>query len=34
MDLDEKADRHRDMEAAHPHRLPWYKRLFRRSPKR
>ena len=33
MDLDEKATRHRDMEAAHPHGLPWYKRLFRRSVK-
>ena len=31
VELDEKATRHRDMEAAHPHGLPWYKRLFRRS---
>jgi hypothetical protein len=31
MDLDEKATRHRDMEAAHPYGLPWYKRRFRRS---
>jgi hypothetical protein len=31
MDLDEKATRHRDMEAAHPHGLPCNKRLFRRS---
>ena len=31
MDLDEKATRNRDMEAAHPPGRPCYKRLFRRS---
>ena len=31
MELDEKATRHRDVEAAQPHGLPWFKRLFRRS---
>jgi hypothetical protein len=33
MDLEEKAARHRALEDAHPHGLPWYKRLLRRSAK-